>query len=154
MKTYTATTNIRATPETIWKILTDAANYPLWEPGVERIEGTIESDAKIKAFTKLNPNRAFPVKVTEFVPGRAMKWVGGMPLSLFKGVRSFILTPKEDGSTDFTIREEFSGPLLPLFSGSIPDLNEAFEGFVAGLKAHAEGAAERSRAARQEENLG
>lgn len=140
MKSYSATTNIKASPETVWKILTDAPSYPSWDPGVDRIEGTIEPDAKLTAYTKLSPNRAFPVKVTEFVPGRGMKWVGGMPLGLFKGVRSFLLAPKEDGSTDFTIREEFSGPLLSLFSGSIPDMTRTFEDFVAGLKARAEGA--------------
>ena len=41
MKTFSATTIINASPETIWEILTDAPNYPNWDPGVERIEGTI-----------------------------------------------------------------------------------------------------------------
>jgi hypothetical protein len=69
-----------------------------------------------------------------------MTWSGGMPLGLFKGVRTFTLTPKGDGSIDFTVREEFSGPLLPMFAGSLPDMTKPFQDFVAGLKARAEGA--------------
>ena len=76
--------------------------------------------------------------MTEFIPGQKMVWVGGMPLGLFKGVRSFILVPKSDGSIDFTLREEYSGPMLPLIGGSIPDLTQSFQDFVAGLKARAE----------------
>ena len=137
---FSAATTINATPETIWGILTDAANYPAWDPGVDRIEGTIAPGERIVAYTKLSPNRAFPATVTEFVPGQRMTWTGGMPLGLFKGVRTFTLSPRADGGVDFALREEFSGPLLPLFVGSLPDLNKTFEAFAAGLKDRAEGA--------------
>ena len=43
-----------------------------------------------------------------------MTWRGGMPLGLFTGVRTYRLAPDGDGVTRFTMREEFSGPLLPL----------------------------------------
>ncbi len=138
MKHFSATTNIKAPREKIWSILTDAPNFPQWDPGVIRIEGTIAPGAKVTAWNKISPNRAFPAKVTEFLPGQRMAWTGGMPLGLFKGVRTFTLTPKPDGSTDFTLREEFSGPLLPLFGRTIPDMNDSFRNAVAGLKAHAE----------------
>ena len=32
--------------------------------------------------SKANPGRAFPVEVTEFIPGQRMIWSGGMPLPL------------------------------------------------------------------------
>jgi hypothetical protein len=51
--------------------------------------------------------------VTEFTPPRSMTWTGGIPLGLFKGVRRSTLTP-ENGATRFKMREEFTGPLLPL----------------------------------------
>lgn len=138
MKYFSATANIKASPEKIWRILTDAPNYPAWDPWVIRIEGTIAPGEKIRAYNKINPNRAFPATVTEFVPGQKLAWTGGMPLGLFKGVRTFTLAPKGDGSVDFTLREEYGGLLLPLFAGTIPDLNKSFQDFVAGLKARAE----------------
>ena len=135
---YTANTVINASPETIWGILTDAPGYPTWDPGVIRIEGTIAPGNKITAYSKISPDRAFPVTVTEFVPGQKMVWASGMPLGLFSGARTFTLTPQGDNQTAFSLREEFSGLLLPLFGRGIPDLTQTFEDFAAGLKAHAE----------------
>jgi hypothetical protein len=138
MRTFSASTTIEASPESIWAILTDAPAYPEWDPGVDRIEGRIAPGEKITAFTKLSPGRAFPVKVTEFVPGRKMTWSGGMPLGLFKGERTFTLAPQGNGAIEFTLREVFSGPLLPLIGRSLPDLTSSFEQFAAGLKSRAE----------------
>lgn len=138
MKTYTASTNIKASPAAIWALLTDAASYPTWDPGTVRIEGKIGPGERITAYSKLSPNRAFPVTITEFKPNQSMTWTGGMPLGLFKGVRTFRLTPKADGSVDFDLREEFSGPLLPLIGRSLPDMTQTFAEFAAGLKARAE----------------
>jgi hypothetical protein len=144
VKEYSATTTIHAPAETIWEILTDAAAYPEFDPSCERIEGKIAVGEKIKAFTKLSPGRAFPVKVTEIVPGAKMTWQGGMPLGLFKGVRTFSATAGKDGAVEFTLREVFSGPMLALIGGSIPDMTEPFAQFAAGLKARAEKAAKKS----------
>ncbi len=141
MKDYSATTTIKASPEAIWAILTDAAKFPEWDPVADRIEGRIAPGETIKAYTKLSPGRAFPAKVTEFTPGRKMVWSGGMPLGLFKGVRTFTLEPQDAGDVKFTVREVFSGPLLPLFGGSIPDMTTPFQQFVAGLKNRAENGA-------------
>jgi hypothetical protein len=138
MKEYSATTTIESSPETIWAILIDGPAYPEWDPGVDRIEGKIAPGEKLKAFSKLSPGRAFPATVTEFEPGRKMVWSGGMPLGLFKGVRTFTLTPKGDDTTEFTLREVFSGPLLPMIGRSIPDMTTTFEQFAAGLKKRAE----------------
>jgi hypothetical protein len=91
MKAYDAAAEIKASPGAIWAILTDAPGYQVWDSGVERVEGSIAPGEKIKVVSKANPGRAFPVKVTEFAPGQRMTWSGGMPLGLFKGVRTFTL---------------------------------------------------------------
>lgn len=137
MKSYEASADIHATPERIWVVLTDAAGYSRRDSGVVRVEGTIAPGNTIKVFSSVSPDRAFPVKVSEFQPGRIMRWSGGMPLGLFKGVRTFRLTP--DGSTTrFEMREEFTGPMLPLIWRSMPDLGPSFTQFATGLKARAE----------------
>ena len=138
MKEYQAQATIHASADTIWAILIDASAYPEWDPYCDKIEGRIALGEKIKAFSKLSPGRAFPVKVTEMVPNQSMIWSGGMPFGLFKGVRTFTLTPEDSTSTTVTLREVFSGPFLVLIGGSIPDMSEAFEKFVAGLKSRAE----------------
>lgn len=138
VKTFQATTAIHATPQAIWDLLVDGARYPEWNSTVERLEGTIAPGHKIKVHVKVNPGRAFPVKVSDFEPGRRMVWRGGMPFGLFRGERTFSLTPRPDGAVEFSMREVYSGPLSPLIERSIPDLQPAFDEFAASLKRRAE----------------
>ena len=138
MKSYEATAAITADPETIWAILTDAPGYARWDSGVVRVDGRIAPGEKIKVVSSAQPGRAFPVKVTQLEPPRRMTWTGGMPLGLFKGERTFTLHPGADGTTTFTMREEYTGPLLGLIWRSMPDLGPSFEQFAQGLKAQAE----------------
>ena len=139
MKAYNASAAIRAGSDAIWDVLTDARGYTQWDSGVERVDGSIGPGERITVVSKANPGRAFPVTVTEFEPGRRMVWSGGMPLGLFKGVRTFTLAPQADGVTAFTVREEYTGPLLPLIWRSMPDLEPSFRQFATGLKSRAEG---------------
>jgi uncharacterized protein YndB with AHSA1/START domain len=138
MKRFRTSATIAAQPSRVWALLTDARAYPDWNPAVDRIEGRIAPGETIKVFVPVNPGRTFPVKVTEFVPEQRMVWTGGLPAGLFKGVRTFTLSPLAGGTTGFVMEEVYVGPLLPLFGRSIPDLSGAFEQFAAGLKQAAE----------------
>lgn len=138
MKVYEATSTIDADPGAIWSILIDAPSYSQWNSGVKQVEGRIAPGEKIKVVSEANPSRAFPVTVTHFQPSKAMTWSGGMPLGLFKGVRTFTLSPQGSGATKFTVREEYTGPLLPLIWKSMPDLQPSFDKFAVGLKKRAE----------------
>jgi uncharacterized protein YndB with AHSA1/START domain len=138
MKSFRASTTINAPPEAVWALLTDGAAYPDWNTTVERLEGRVAPGETIKVVAKLNSGRAFPVKVTTFDAPRKMVWTGGMPLGLFKGQRTFTLTPA-GGDVEFTMDEVFSGLMSPLIGRSIPDMQPAFQEFAACLKAKAEG---------------
>ena len=137
MKSFAVSTVIHAKPEAVWAILVDGANWTAWNPTIEKVEGTITPGGKLKVYTKLSPGRAFPVNVSELAPPRRMVWTGGMPLGLFKGVRTYTLVPTQDG-VEFTMREEFSGLMAPLITRSIPDLQPSFNEFAAALKSRAE----------------
>jgi hypothetical protein len=138
MKTFEASICIRATSDAIWQILTDASRYTTWNKTVDKVEGRIAPGEKIKVHAKISPGRSFPLKITEFVPGKKMIWASGMPLGLFKGERIFTLTERSDGAVEFRMRESFSGLLSPLIERSIPDLQPAFDEFAADLKKRAE----------------
>jgi hypothetical protein len=137
MRSYEAGAVIDAEPARVWEVLVDGAGYPAWDSGVERVEGTIAPGGKITVYSAANPGRGFPVRVTVFIPGRAMTWLGGMPLGLFRGERTFRLEPRA-GGTAFTMREEFTGPLVPLIWRSMPDLGPSFSQFANGLKKRVE----------------
>jgi hypothetical protein len=138
MKSFEAGSEINATPDRIWAILVDGATYPDWDSGVLSVDGRIAPGETIKVVSAASPGRTFPVKVTTFEPTSQMTWSGGMPLGLFTGVRTFKLTPGSDGSTQFHVREEYSGPLLPMMWRSMPDLGPSFAQFATGLKRRAE----------------
>jgi hypothetical protein len=137
MRFFEAHSSINASPDRIWAILVDGAHYPDWDSGVVSVDGRIAAGETIKVVSAASPGRTFPVTVGEFSPPSTMTWSGGMPLGLFKGVRSFRLSP-EDGATRFVMREEYTGPMLPLIWRSMPDLQPSFEQFASGLKARAE----------------
>jgi hypothetical protein len=138
MKEFAVKTSIRATPERIWALLTDAAGYVRWNNTVRKVEGKIALGERVTLHPKINPGRAFPVKVAEFQTPRRMVWTAGMPLGLFKGERTFVLTPGANGEVEFSMREEYTGLMAPLITRSIPDLTPAFDEFASDLKRAAE----------------
>jgi hypothetical protein len=130
---------IRARPEVVWGLLTDLAAYPTWNSTVDKVEGEIGVGNTVTIHTKVAPGKAFPVKVTALETPRKMVWTGGAPLKfLFKGERTFLLTPKTTEDLEFSMEERFDGLLAGLIGKSIPDLQPAFDEFAACLKARAE----------------
>jgi hypothetical protein len=137
MKFFESNCLIAAPAAKIWSVLTDPKQLVAGGLGVIRLEGTIESGARIKLWSEVSPDRAFRLRVTQLHKPSIMVWSGGMPLGLLKGERTFRLSSAQVG-TEFHMREEYTGPMLPLVWKSIPDLNPSFAIFAAGLKRLAE----------------
>jgi hypothetical protein len=138
VKSYESHVSIGAPSAAVWSVLLDGAAYPTWDSGVDQVEGRISTGERIKVHAAVSPGRAFPVKVLIDEDGGTMTWTGGMPLGLFRGVRTFTVMPTAEGHTEFTMREVYTGPLLGLIWRSMPDLGPSFEQFAAGLKVQAE----------------
>src|SRR4249920_3523976 len=116
--------NIRANAERIWSILTDAKNCPRWNSTITRIEGEIREGERLRLHVP-GTDRTFTPLVSDVVPNRRMAWTGGLA-PVFTGVRTFELKPRNDGSIDFAMQERFSGLILPLAKGSMPDFGPIF----------------------------
>ncbi|MCV2491544.1 SRPBCC domain-containing protein [Geodermatophilus sp. YIM 151500] len=140
MEHYEAATTIAAAPDDVWRVLVDGDGWSRWDSGVDAVEGRIAPGEKVRIRSRLAPGRAFPVRVSDFEPPHRFAFTGGMPLGLFRGVRTYTLTPA-DGGTTFRMREEFTGPLLPLVWRSMPDMQGSFDQFAAGLKRRVESGA-------------
>jgi hypothetical protein len=138
MKTFTTTIPIRAGADRVWEILTSLSRWPQWNSTVERVAGDVAIGNRVTVWVKINPGRAFPVRVIELTAPRRMVWSGGMPLGLFLGTRVFELTPGEPDTTVFRMSEEYTGPLAGLIGRSIPDLQPAFDEFAQCLKRESE----------------
>jgi hypothetical protein len=138
MRHFETETTIDAPPDAVWAVLADTRGWADWDSGVIEVEGEARQGERIKIRSELNPKKAYPVKVVELDAPRRMAWKGGAPLGLFTGVRSYTLSPEGEGRTRFQMREEFTGPLLPLIWRSMPDMNGSFRQFASGLKQRAE----------------
>jgi hypothetical protein len=128
---------IRATPEKIWGLLTDAAKFPAWNTTVTSLEGPIALGNKLALKVTLDPKRTFKPRVTRLDAPREMVWSDGFA-PMFRGVRTFEVTAKAGGVTEFAMTEVFSGAMLPMIRGSLPDFGPAFERFAEDLKTAAE----------------
>jgi len=137
---YSTRTTIAAPAETVWAILTDLAAWPSWNTTVTATEGTVALGQKVTVSVTGNPGRSFPVKVTALDAPTRMVWTGGMPLGLFTGTRTYSLA-RDNGGTQFGMDEVYAGPLAPMVTRSIPDLQPTFDEFASCLKAAAEASA-------------
>lgn len=136
MKSLEAETLINARNSTVWEIITDARNYTVWESGITSIQGELRNGGTIRIRTRTRGNRTFRLRVQQ-IPGEVMTWTGGLPLGLFRGVRTFTLSPQR-GMTQLRVKEEFSGPLLGLMDKTMADTEQALTDYVNAVKERAE----------------
>ena len=129
-------TNIHANAEKVWDLLTNARDFPRWNSTVTEIKGEIRDGAKLIVRVP-GTNRAFVPKVSGVIPKQQMIWTGGFA-PMFLGVRTFTLQIRNDGSTDFTMEERFSGLMLPLIKKSLPDFGPIFKSYAEDLQREAE----------------
>lgn len=123
---------IHADPTIIWKLLTNAADYPRWNSTIVAIEGTIQQGNTIHLKSTLDAKRVFRLQVQTFEPEKRLVWGDN------QGSRVYTLEQDKTGHTLFTMSEKIGGILFPLFARFIPPFDTAFEQFAADLKKEAE----------------
>lgn len=137
-KSYSVERTIHASPQRVWQLLTDTDAYPSWNPAVVSLSGRIADGETIALVATVNPRRTFSLAVSDVEPAERMVWSDGMPLDLFRGVRTFSLRSLEPDRTEFSMEERYSGVLATLITRAIPDLTESFAQFGDGLERAAE----------------
>ena len=128
--------NVRAPVQRLWALLTDSSGFPRWNSTVTAIDGEIREGGRLRVHVP-GTTRVFTPRVSGVVPNARMTWTGGFS-PIFKGVRTFELRSKQDGTTDFSMSETFSGLMLPLVSRSMPDFRPIFARYADDLRREAE----------------
>lgn len=87
---------INAPPKRVWRMLTDFATYPQWNPFIRRASGKPEKCEQLEVY--LQPEGAggmtFQPRVLKAEPGREMRWRGHLLIpGLFDGEHIFIIEP-------------------------------------------------------------
>lgn len=137
-RSYRVSRVIDAPASVVWGLLTDAASYAQWNDAVVSLHRPIAEGETIELVSIASPKRTFKLRVSEMRPPTHMVWTDGMPLGLFKGERTYDIADLDGDHCEFTMVEEFSGPLAPLITRAIPDLTDSFAIFADSLKKTAE----------------
>ena len=132
---------IDAAPEAVWAILTDLTAYTDWNPFITSSEGTVAVGERLTNRLEPPGGKAVTFKpiVTRVDRGRALEWLGRLPLpGLFDGRHRFELVSEGDG-TRLIQSEHFTGVLVPFLKKSLDTNTVAgFEAMNQALKDRAE----------------
>jgi hypothetical protein len=131
MKEIHTEIEINAPAEKVWKVLTDFAAYPEWNPFVRRGEGEVRVGARLHVYIQPSGGKGMSFRPTVLVadPNRELRWLGHLWVrGLFDGEHSFSIEPLVEGRVRFVQRERFGGLLLPLLSKMLDgDTRRGFE---------------------------
>jgi hypothetical protein len=133
---------IKASPETVWNLLTDISRFPEWNPFIRRLRGNLEAGQKLVVFIQPSGTRGmeFNPVVLKVEPNRELRWLGRFVFpGLFDGEHIFQIEPLGNGRVRFRQREIFSGVLVPLLKNSLEtDTRRGFNEMNQKLKELAE----------------
>jgi hypothetical protein len=144
MKEIHTEIEINAPAEKVWRVLTDFAAYPEWNPFVRRVEGEVCVGARLHVYIQPSGGKGMSFHPTVLVADidREFRWLGHLWLpGLFDGEHSLSIEPLGDGHVRFVQREQFRGLLLPFLSKMLDrDTRRGFEEMNRALKLRAESA--------------
>lgn len=106
---------INATPQTVWKYLTDFGSYPDWNPFILSFEGKFANHENVKVRIKPYGSKPMDFKpvILKIDKNKEIRWKGVLWVKgLFDGEHYMKLTDK-NSSTLFIQGESFSGILVP-----------------------------------------
>ena len=105
---------ITATPEKVWKVLTNFQEYKNWNPFLKSVEGHVKKGETIK----INADgMKFKPKVLSFEENKQFSWIGKLLFKgLFDGEHLFLIEDNGDGTVTFRQEEKFQGILVGLFA--------------------------------------
>ena len=120
---------ISATPEKIWRLLTDIDDMVRWNSTLTSMEGSTELGETVRMRVPEAPDRVFEVRVTKHKSNREMVWTQGNTV-MFLGVRP---PPHTQLARRDHLRND-RGLLRPDAadgSGRLPDFKPVFERYAA-----------------------
>ncbi|MCH7859646.1 MAG: SRPBCC domain-containing protein [Candidatus Marinimicrobia bacterium] len=142
MKEIHTEIEINASPERIWKVLTDFPAYPEWNPFVREIDGQLVTGAKLKVLLQPPGGKGmtFRPKVLKVEPNREFRWLGHLLIhGLFDGEHFFIIEALDLNRVRFIHGEIFRGILVPLFGKMLDgSTRQGFEAFNQALRTRVE----------------
>ncbi|MDR3080607.1 MAG: SRPBCC domain-containing protein [Streptomyces sp.] len=141
----TASVEIEAEPEQVWKVLTDLDAYPQWNPFIT--EAAVTSDGGLRPGATMRnrleqkgESSTFDPTVLEVSAGRELRWLGKIgPGWIGDGEHRFLIERTGRDTVRLTQSEKFSGVAVPFAAGSLKnDTLPRFRAMNSALKERAE----------------
>jgi hypothetical protein len=132
---------IAAPAELVWRVLTDFAAFPEWNPFMVQAEGELAVGQVIRVTMRPPGHGAstFRPRLLAVEQARLLRWRGHLVVpGLFDGEHVHELTPLGGERTRYVQREEFGGVLVPLTGGMLRDTERGFAAMNDALKERAE----------------
>ena len=140
-KTLTSEIEIKASPETVWAVLTDFASYSGWNPVEIEMEGEPIAGTVLHHTSKLpgrKPMRFSPT-IVDVEPNRVLAWKGRVFVpGLFDVLHRFELSEISGAGTILRQSERFSGVLVPLLAKTLRQTRQAFDVANQAIKSRSE----------------
>jgi hypothetical protein len=140
----TASTDIDAPADTVWRVLTDLDRFHAWNPFIREAHGSTEVGGTVHV--RVQPSLRVPLRFNARIlarqPNRELRWRGHVLAPwLASGDHSFTIEPLGDGRVRFTQRERFSG-LVPRLAARLlrRESQRGFDAMNEALAARAENA--------------
>jgi hypothetical protein len=145
-RTIRSAIEIRAPLDTVWRVLTDFAAYPDWNPHIRQVRGKAAVGSRLTIHSKPPGGRTVvlrPVVVT-WEPPTQLRWRGTfISRRLFSGEHGFRLEQLDDSRVRFHQDETISGLLVPFYARlRLPATRSGFAQVNEALRERAEAASE------------
>ena len=144
-RTIRSAIEIRAPLEVVWRILTDFAAYPEWNPHIRQVRGRPALGARLTISSQPPGGRAVVLRpvVIAWEPPTLLRWRGTfISRRLFSGEHGFRLEQLDDTRVRFHQDEIISGLLVPFYARlRLPATRTGFALVNEALRQRAEAAA-------------
>ena len=114
------TTEVDASPDRVWQVLTDRTSYPDWNPFIVSSTGELTTGGKITNVLRDTSGKetTFTPELLAVEPGRELRWIGKVPPGgIFDGEHSFRIEPLPGGRSRLIQQETFRGVAVPVMTG-------------------------------------
>ena len=143
--TLSSSIELEATPDEVWRVLTDLPAYDEWNPFIVSADGTVARDATLHlVMHDQTGDTTFTPTVLVADAGKELRWIGRLgPGWIFDGEHRFRIEPLGKRRVKLTQSENFSGVMIPFYRGTLnantlPQfraMNQALADRIAALRA-------------------
>jgi hypothetical protein len=115
---------VNATPDEVWKVLTDREAYPSWNPFIVSSTGELKVGSTITNVLRDTTGKetTFTPELLAVEPGRELRWIGKVGFGgIFDGEHAFRIEPLDGGRTRLVQEEKFRGVAVPFMAGWLHD---------------------------------